>query len=146
MYNLLFRAVSQSLIELAKDPKYLGADIGLLTMLHTWGQNMLQHAHLHCIMPAGGLSFDKKYWIHAEKKKDDFFIYYKVLSRKFRGKFLALLKDAYSNNELVFHGALKPIGGKRKFEEFLSPLYQKDWVVNIQKPMGSPECNQFYQK
>lgn len=138
IYNLLFKAASQSIIELAKDPKHLGADIGLLTVLHTWGQNMMQHPHLHCIMPAGGLSFDKEYWVHTHKK-DDFFIHYKVLSRKFRGKFLALLKEAYLKNKLVFKGNMKLISGKRKFGDFINALREKDWVVNIQKPMGSPE-------
>jgi len=94
LYDILFKAVSQTLIELSRDTKHLGADIGLITMLHTWGQNMLQHPHLHCIMPAGGLSFDKKHWVHP-CKKNDFFIHVKVLSRKFQGKFLDMLKQAY---------------------------------------------------
>lgn len=104
MYGLLFKAASQTLLELSRDTRHLGADIGLITVLHTWGQNMIEHPHLHCIMP-GGLSFDKEHWVYPNKKKD-FFIHYKVLSRKFRGKFLDLLEQSYHKGELVFHGKL----------------------------------------
>jgi hypothetical protein len=138
MYNLLFKAASQTLLELAKDTRHLGADIGLLTVLHTWGQNLMEHPHLHCIMPAGGLSFDREHWLHAGKK-DGFFIHYKVLSEKFRGKFLAFLKQAYHKGELEFKGRLSAIKGPVQFTRFLSWLYRKDWVVNIQAPMGKPE-------
>ena len=138
MYGLLFKAASQTILELAKDTRHLGADIGLATVLHTWGQNMIEHPHLHCIMPAGGLSFDNGHWVHTTKK-DDFFIHYKVLSRKFRGKFLDLLKQAYQKGELVFKGKLAAISGKVRFENFTYSLKQKEWVVNIQAPFGKPE-------
>src|SRR4030042_1023619 len=138
MYDILFKAASQTLIELSRDTYHLGADIGLITILHTWGQNMMEHPHLHCIMPAGGLSFDKGHWVHT-RKKNDFFIYYKVLSEKFRGKFLDFLKRAYSKGELEFKRNLASIGGKAKFAGFIDNLYPKDWVVNIQKPFGKPE-------
>lgn len=132
MYDILFKAASQTILELAKDTKHLGADTGLITVLHTWGQNMMEHPHLHCIMPAGGLSFDKGHWVHTHKK-NDFFIHYKVLSSKFRGKFLDLLKQAYSKGELTL------IAGKSKFAGFTDMRYKKQWVVNIQKPLGKPE-------
>lgn len=138
MYGLLFKAASQTLLELARDVKHLGADTGLITVLHTWGQNMMEHPHLHCIMPAGGLSFDNGHWVHAGKK-GGFFAHFKVLSRKFRGKFLDLLKQGYDRGELVFNGKLAPIKGPVQFNRFLTPLYVKDWVVNIQKPLGKPE-------
>ena len=138
MYGLLFKTVSQTLLELARDPKHLGADIGLITVLHTWGQNMKEHPHLHCIMPAGGLSFDRNHWVHIPNK-NNFFIAGKVLSKKFRGKFLHLLKQSKVNGELVFHGKLADIKGPVQFDRFLTPLYQKQWVVNVQKPMGNPE-------
>jgi len=138
LYDILFKAVSQTLIELAKDTRHLGADIGLITMLHTWGQNMLQHPHLHCIMPAGGLSFDRKNWVHP-CKKDNFFIHVKVLSKKFRGKFLAMLKQAHIDGKIEFKGKLRDISGKKQFSRFIDSLYQKKWVVNIQKPFGKPE-------
>jgi hypothetical protein len=138
MYGILFKAASQTLIELAKDTKHLGADIGLVTVLHTWGQNMMEHPHLHCIMPSGGLSSDKQHWVHPNKK-DKFFIHVKVLSRKFRGKFLDMLKQAYDKGELGFKGKQASNGGKGKFSTMLSLLYQKEWVVNIQAPFGNPE-------
>jgi len=138
MYDILFKAASQTILELSKDTKHLGADTGLVTILHTWGQNMMEHIHLHCITPAGGLSFDKQHWVHTDKK-NDFFIHYKVLSRKFRGKYLDLLKQAYSKGELEFKGALASIGGKGKFTCFTDTLKRKEWVVNIQAPFGKPE-------
>jgi len=138
MYDILFKAASQTLLELSKDTKHLGADIGLITVLHTWGQNMMEHPHLHCIMPEGGLSFDKKHWVHT-RKKNDFFIYYKILSEKFRGKFLHLLKLAYCKGELEFKGNLASISGKGTFANFTNKLYRFNWVVNIQKPLGKPE-------
>jgi len=124
MYNILFKAASQTILELSKDTKHLGADTGLITILHTWGQNMMEHPHLHCIMPAGGLSFDKSHWVHTQKSKD-FFIHYKVISRKFKGKFLDLLQSAYNNNEFSFKGKLKIISGKNNFKILLSLLYKK---------------------
>ena len=138
MYNILFKAASQTILELSKDTKHLGADTGLITVLHTWGQNMMEHPHLHCIMPAGGLSFDKSHWVHTQKSKD-FFIHYKVISRKFKGKFLDLLQSANNNNEFSFKGKLKSISGKNNFKALLNLLYKKDWVVNIQKPFAHPE-------
>jgi hypothetical protein len=138
MYGLLFKAASQTILELAKDTRHLGADTGLITVLHTWGQNMIEHPHLHCIMPAGGLGFDNGHWVHTNKK-DDFFIHFKVLSRKFRGKFLDLLKQAYDKGELVFKGQLAAIAGKSNFSNFTYALKQKEWVVNIQAPFGKPE-------
>ena len=138
MYGLLFKAASQTLLELSKDPKHLGGDIGLITILHTWGQNMMEHPHLHCIMPSGGLSSDKQHWIHPQKK-NKFFIHVKVLSRKFRGKFLDLLQQAYDKGELEFKGKQTSNGGKGKFATMTNLLYKKEWVVNIQAPFGKPE-------
>lgn len=138
LYGILFQSVSQTLIELARDTRHLGADIGLITMLHTWGQNMLQHPHLHCIMPAGGLSFDREHWVHP-CKKNHFFIHVKVLSKKFQGKFLDMLKQAYFDGKIEFKGKLRDIAGKKQFSRFIDSLYQKKWVVNIQKPFGKPE-------
>jgi hypothetical protein len=138
MYGILFKAVSQTILELSKDTKHLGADTGLITILHTWGQNMMEHPHLHCIMPAGGLSFDKNHWVHIGKK-NKFFIHVKVLSAKFKGKFLYLIKQAYDKGELEFKGKLASIKGKRNFSNFTYSLKQKAWVVNIQAPFGKPE-------
>lgn len=138
VYGLLFKAVSETLLELARDVKHLGADTGLICVLHTWGQNMKEHPHLHCIMPAGGISFDREHWVHVPDK-NNFFIAGKVLAAKFRGKFLSMLKQLKEKGELGFHGKLAGIKGPVQFNNFLTPLYAKDWVVNVQKPMGSPE-------
>jgi hypothetical protein len=138
MYDILFNAASQTLLELSSDTRHLGADIGLIAVLHTWGQNMMEHPHLHCIMPAGGLSFDKEHWVHT-RKKNDFFIHYKVLSEKFRGKFLALVKQAYWQQKLELKGDLSLLTSKGNFSHFTNQLYLKQWVVNIQKPLGKPE-------
>ena len=138
LYDILFKAASKTLLELAKDTRHLGADIGLVTMLHTWGQNMMEHPHLHCIMPAGGLSFDREQWIHPFKN-NDFFIYVKIISEKFQGKFLDMLKKAYLNGKIKFKGKLSAIAEKKQFFRFIDLLYQKNWVVNIQKPFGKPE-------
>lgn len=89
MYSILFKAASETLLELSRDTKYLTAEIGFTTILHTWGQNLMNHPHLHCVVPGGGLSLDGKRWINSRK---DFFIPVKVLSKKFRGKFLYYLK------------------------------------------------------
>ena len=138
MYGLLFKAASQTLLELTRDVKHLGADIGLVCVLHSWGQNMKEHPHLHCIMPAGGLSFDRKHWVHIPNK-NNFFIAGKQLAKKFRGKFLYMLKQTKEKRELDFHGKLTSIKGPLQFNRFLTPLYKKNWVVNVQKPMGNPE-------
>jgi hypothetical protein len=138
MYDILFKAASQTVLELAKDTKHLGADTGLITVLHTWGQNMMEHPHLHCIMPTGGLSFDKQHWVHPSKK-NKFFVHVKAISRLFRGKYLDFLQKAFDNKELSFKGARTPLDGKKRFTAFCSTLYAKEWVVNIQAPLGKPE-------
>ena len=124
MYDILFKASSQTVLELSKDVKHLGADTGLITVLHTWSQNLLEHPHLHCIMPAGGLSFDKTHWVHTTKK-NNFFIYYEIVSNKFRGKFLDLLKIAHKKGELSLKGRAKNICGKNSFNALTKSLYKK---------------------
>ncbi len=138
LYDILFKAASQTVLELSRDTKHLGAETGLITILHTWGQNMMEHPHLHCIMPAGGLSFDKTHWVHTQKAKD-FFIYYKVISKKFRGKFLDMLKKQYELGKLSFKGKNSQLKAKKVFTGLISQLYEKSWVVNIQKPFASPD-------
>jgi hypothetical protein len=138
MYNTLFQAASQTILELCEDPKHLGAKTGLISVLHTWGQNMMEHPHLHIIMPKGGLSFDGTHWV-MPSKKDDFLIHYKVLSRKFRGKFLWLLQRAYDKSELKFNSELISLNSHKGFESFIAKLKKKEWVVNIQKPMGKAD-------
>jgi ribosomal protein L32 len=134
-YSLLFKAASETLLELSRDPKYLGAQIGFISVLHTWGQNLMDHPHVHCIVPGGGLSFDGTRFIPSRKK---FFIPVKVLSRKFRGKLLAFLKEAFQDGELHFFGKLAPLAGKLNFQSLLDDLYQKQWIVYCKKPFKSP--------
>ncbi|MCL4377165.1 MAG: IS91 family transposase [Actinobacteria bacterium] len=136
MYSILFKAVSETLLELSRNPKYLGAEIGFTTILHTWGQNLMNHPHLHCVVPSGGLSLNGSKWIDSKK---DFFIPVKVLSRKFRGKFLYYLKKAYYSNDLKFSKEIKDLRLKEAFQCFIDKLYNKEWVVYCRPPFGSAE-------
>ncbi len=95
-YNLLFRAASETLMEIAADPRHLGARIGVPAVLHTWSQNLGHHPHLHCLVPAGGLALDRSRWVRSRR---NFFLPVRVLSRMFRGKLLAFLKHSYRHNE-----------------------------------------------
>ena len=136
LYGLLFRASSATLLEIAADPKHLGAEIGFLSVLHTWGQNLLHHPHVHCVIPAGGLSADHKAWVHPPYP---FFLPVKVLSRVFRGKFVAGLKQAFLKGELCLPGGLKPLAHEKAFRAFLRSLFRNDWVVYAKPPFGGPE-------
>jgi len=136
LYGLLFRASAATLLEIAADPKHLGADIGLLSVLHTWGQNLLHHPHVHCVIPAGGLSADYQRWVHP---RYPFFLPVKVLSRVFRGKFVAGLKRAFQRGELCLPGGLKPLAQDKAFRAFLRSLFRQDWVVYAKPPFGGPE-------
>jgi Putative transposase/Transposase zinc-binding domain len=137
VYRLLFQASAETLLEMAADPKHLGAQIGFLSVLHTWGQTLQHHPHVHCVIPSGGLSPDGKRWIHP--RYNGFFLPVKVLSRVFRGKFVAGLKRAFRKGELLFPGSLKALEGERTFAAFLRKLFRKDWVVYAKPPFGGPE-------
>jgi predicted Zn-ribbon and HTH transcriptional regulator len=121
LYDLLFRASAETLQEVARDPRHLGADIGFLSVLHTWGQNLLAHPHLHCVIPAGGLSPDGTQWIHP---RYPFFLPVHVLSRVFRGKFVAGLKRRFQQHQLTFAGTLQPLANEKAFRSFLRPLFR----------------------
>lgn len=136
LYTLLFRASAATLLEIAADPKHLGAEIGFLSVLHTWGQNLLHHPHVHCVIPAGGLSPDHQRWIHP---RYPFFLPVKVLSRVFRGKFVAGLKQAFGQRELNFPGLLRPLAEEKAFHAFLRSLFRQDWVVYAKPPFGGPQ-------
>jgi hypothetical protein len=137
IYDLLFQASAATLNEVAADPKHLGAEIGFLSVLHTWGQNLQAHPHVHCVVPAGGLSPDHSRWIHP--KHPDFFLPVRVLSRVFRGKFVSGLKRLFRQRKLRFHGNLQPLGEAKAFHRFLRQLFQQDWVVYAKPPFGGPE-------
>lgn len=136
VYNLLFKAVSGTLIELAKDSKHLGAEIGFMAILHTWSQTLIDHPHLHCLVTGGGLSLDGKRWVSSRK---NFFIPVKVLSSLFRGKFLDGLKKAYQAGELRFVGQIEELKEVAAFRRFLSDLYHQEWVVYCKPPLKNPQ-------
>lgn len=135
-YNTLFRAVRETLLQVAATPRHLGAQIGGLMVLHTWGQTLELHPHVHVIVPGGGLSPDGQRWISC---KPGFFLPVRVLSRLFRGKLLAFLRQAYDRGELLFQEGLAPLAERQQFARFLSPLYQKEWAVYAKPPHNGPE-------
>jgi hypothetical protein len=135
-YGLLFRAVSQTLLEIAADPRHLGAEIGFLTVLHTWSQNLRHHPHVHCVVPAGGIALDGSGWVNCRQK---FFLPVRVLSRLFRGKLLAFLRDAHTEGKLEFGGQLAVLADPVCFQAWLRPLKKSAWVVYAKRPFGGPE-------
>ena len=136
VYDLLFRASAETLLEVARDPRHLGAEIGFFTVLHTWNQKLGLHPHVHCVIPAGGLSLDHTHWV---KSRDRFFLSIHVLRRVFRGKFVAALRQAFNDRQLVFHGNLTLLAQPKTFAAWLRPLFRKDWVVYSKPPFGGPE-------
>jgi Putative transposase/Transposase zinc-binding domain len=136
IYDLLFCASAETLLEVARNPKHLGAEIGFFSVLHTWNQKLGLHPHVHCVVPAGGLSADHMRWI---KTRHAFFLPVRVLSRVFRGKFVAALKHAFYAGQLQFHGNLAPLAQPKTFSSWLRPLFREDWVVYSKPPFGGPE-------
>ena len=132
LYSLLFRVVAETLQELAADKKYLGATLGFTSVLHTWGQSLCFHPHIHCIIPSGGLT-NLGGWVNSRKK---FFIPAKVLSRKFRGKFLYYLK----NQRLDFFGDQQYLQEPKSFLNLLDACYHKEWVVYCKPPFKTAAC------
>jgi hypothetical protein len=136
VYDLLFRASAETLLEVAGDPRHLGAQIGFFSVLHTWNQKLGLHPHVHCVIPAGGLSPDRTRWIPS---RSTFFLPVPVLSRLFRGKFVAALQSAFREDRLRFDGSLAPLAYPKTFAAWLRPLFRKDWVVYSKPPFGGPE-------
>ncbi|MGB7848359.1 MAG: IS91 family transposase [Candidatus Acidiferrum sp.] len=136
IYNLLFHASAQTLLEIASDPRHLGAQIGFFSVLHTWDQRLQHHPHVHCVLAAGGIVPDHSRWICSRRS---FFLPIKVLSRVFRGKFVAGLTAAFQSGALQFHGHLLPLMEPRAFASWLRPLFRNDWVVYSKRPFGGPE-------
>ena len=136
-YNLLFRAARETLAEAAQSSRYLGGQIGGLLVLHTWGQNLSLHPHLHVIVPGGAISPDGQAWRSCPR---GFFLPVRVLSRLFRGKLLAGLLEAYDAGRLPMSGGPAALADPQQFRRFLSPLYRTDWVVYAKPPVsGQPE-------
>jgi hypothetical protein len=134
-YGILFRATAETLRTIGADPTHLGAELGFLAVLHTWGQTLLHHPHLHCVVPGGGLALDGPRWIRC---RPGFFLPVRVLSRLFRRLFLAQLQAAFDRRRLHFAGALEPLQDPAAFAQYLAPLRQVEWVVYAKPPFGGP--------
>ena len=136
VYDLLIRTSAETLLAIARDSRHLGAEIGFFSVLHTWNQKLEHHPHVHCVVPAGGLAPDHTRWITPRYQ---FFLPIGVLSRVFRGKFVAGLRQALAKGELGFHGTLKPLARPKVFSSFLRQLFRQDWVVYSKRPFGGPQ-------
>lgn len=136
IYSLLFRASAATLLEVARDPRHLGAEIGFFSVLHTWDQRLQHHPHVHCVIAAGGLAPDHKSWTSSRRT---FFLPVSVLGRVFRGKFVAGLKAAFHEGKLEFHGHLASLAEPRSFAAWLRLLFRHDWVVYSKPPFAGPE-------
>jgi hypothetical protein len=136
IYSLLFHTSAATLLEIARDPRHLGAEIGFFSVLHTWNQRLQHHPHVHCVVPAGGLSPDHTRWIAA---RPGFFLPVRVLSRVFRGKFVAGLRELHAAGKLGFHGGLVGLAAPAAFAAMLRGLFRFDWVVYSKRPFGGAE-------
>ena len=137
MYSLLFRCSAQTLVEIAADPKNLGAEIGFFSVLHTWNQKLQHHPHVHCVVAAGGLSPNHAHW--KRPRSTHFFLPEGILSEVFRGKFLQALQEVYDSGELVFHGLLRGLMEPKLFRSLIHQLYGLRWVAYCKPPFGGPD-------
>jgi len=135
LYTLLFQAVAETLLTVARDPHHLGAEIGFLAVLHTWGQTLHHHPHLHCVVPGGGLSPDGTQWRAC---RQTFFLPVRVLSRVFRRLFLTRLRQAYTEGTLLLEGQCQTLTNPQRWQQFLTPLWATEWVVYAKPPVGGP--------
>jgi len=136
VYALLFRAAAETLRTIAADPKHLGAELGFLAVLHTWGQTLLYHPHLHCVVPGGGLSPDEQQWVAC---RPGFFLPVRVLSRLFRRLLLDYLQTAFDRHQLHFFSALQSLTDPHAFTAYLAPVRTMEWVVYAKPPFGGPQ-------
>jgi len=136
LYDILFRTASETLLTIAADPKHLGAKIGFTAILHTWGQNLLHHPHLHCVVPGGGLSRDGQRWVAG---RGGFFLSVRVLSRLYRRLFLAALEKAFAQGRMKFRGTLKHLSDPATFARLLESCRKTEWVVYAKPPFGGPK-------
>jgi Putative transposase/Transposase zinc-binding domain len=136
VYNLLFAATAATLQTIAADPRHLGAQIGFFAVLHTWGQTLVHHPHLHCVVPGGGLSADGECWVAC---RPGFFLPVRVLSRFFRRRFLELLEEAFDRGKLEFFSTLEELRERESFRHYLDPVRQKEWIVYAKAPFAGPE-------
>lgn len=136
VYGILFRAAAETLRIIAADPKHLGAEIGFFAVLHTWGQNLLHHPHLHCVVPGGGLSPDRRRWIQC---RPGFFLPVRVLSRLFRRLFLKHLEKAFESDKLQFPSSIESLRHRDEFQRYLAPVRKAEWVVYAKQPFAGPQ-------
>jgi Putative transposase/Transposase zinc-binding domain len=136
LYDLLFRTSAETLLEVARNPEHLGAEIGFFSVLHSWSQQLNLHPHVHCVVPAGGLSPDHTRWIHGP---ENYFLPKDVLKKVFRGKFVSALEQAFLDGQLNFQADLKLLANPKTFATWLRPLFRKKWVVYLKPPFGGPE-------
>jgi putative transposase/transposase-like zinc-binding protein len=136
LYGLLFTAAAETLTTIAGDHQHLGADIGVTAVLHTWGQNLQHHPHVHCIVPGGGLSLDGERWIAC---RNGFFLPVRVLSRLFRRLFLQGLEAMHAADELQFFADLSKLKHANAWRAYLAPLRKSEWVVYAKKPFAGPQ-------
>jgi hypothetical protein len=136
VYSLLLRTSAETLLEVARSPQHLGAEIGFFSVLHTWNQKIELHPHVHCVVPAGGLSLDHSHWVPSRSR---FFLPIPVLRRVFRGKFVDGLKSAFQHGQLRFSGDLALLAQPKTFASWLRPLFRKHWLVYSKPPFGGPQ-------
>ena len=136
LYGILFRAAAETLRTIAADPKHLGAEVGFLAIMHTWGQNLQHHPHLHCVVSGGGIAPDRQHWIAS---RPSFFLPVRVLSRLFRRLFLRYLQIAFDAGELRFFSSMEQLGNRESFARHLVPLRRCEWVVYSKPPFGGPK-------
>jgi hypothetical protein len=141
IYNLLFQTTAATLRSIAADPKHLGAQLGFFAILHTWGQQLVHHPHLHCVVPGGGLSVDGQRWIAcrgSKKNGQPFFLSVKVLSARFRHLFRVALLKAFQQDQLCFFGDLAGLSNPQTFRRWLRAACSQRWVVYAKRPFGGP--------
>src|SRR5207245_2716750 len=136
VYAILFRTAAETLATIAANPRHLGAKLGMTMVLHTWGQTLQHHPHVHCVVPGGGISLDGSRWVAC---RPGFFLPVKVLSRRFRNVYLRYLEQAHAAGKLQFHGDLDPLSDPQSFARYLAPLREMEWVVYAKPPFGGPE-------
>ena len=135
-YNLLFKASKDTLLEVAANPRHLGAKIGIVAALHTWGQTLNLHPHIHCLIPQGGIAPDQKSWIHG---RGEYFLPKDVLKKVFRGKLVSGLRQLYEKKKLNLSGALSHLEDPKQFAKFIRELHYHKWVVDIRPPLDNPD-------
>jgi predicted Zn-ribbon and HTH transcriptional regulator len=138
IYTMLLRLSAETLLEVARNPEFLGAEIGFFSVLHSWTQKLEHHPHIHCVVPAGGLSFDHQHWVPADPRYR-FFLPKGALRKVFRGKVKDALRKAFAEGTIEFHGRLQHLSDPKVFKNFIRDLYRDKWIIHCKLPFGGPE-------